>query len=76
MPGIASDFEERFRAGAEQQIVDDLLILLGQGHQLMREREDSMRERVDSAGYSRRRWRCARKTRRSARRWRRSLKER
>ena len=42
MPGIASDFEKRFRAGAEQQIVDDLLILLGQGHQLMREREDSM----------------------------------
>jgi hypothetical protein len=42
MPGIASDFDERFRAGAEQQIVDDLLILQGQGRQQMREREDSV----------------------------------
>ena len=27
MSGIASDFEKGFRAGAEQQIVDDLLVL-------------------------------------------------
>ena len=30
MLGIASDFEKRFGAGAEQEIVDDLLILKSQ----------------------------------------------
>ena len=28
--GIASDFEKGFRTGAEQQTVDDLLVLQGQ----------------------------------------------
>ena len=30
MLGIAGDFEKRFSAGAEQEIVDDLLILKSQ----------------------------------------------
>jgi len=42
MFGIASDCEERCRAGAEQQIVDDLLVAQGQGRQQVREREDDV----------------------------------
>jgi hypothetical protein len=30
MSGIASDFEERFRTGSEQEIVDDLFVLQSQ----------------------------------------------
>ena len=39
---IASDFEKCFRTGAEQQIVDDFLILQGQWRELRRKREDHM----------------------------------
>src|SRR5438876_186417 len=39
---IASDFEKRFRTGAKQKIVDDLLVLQGQWCQLVRQREDHM----------------------------------
>lgn len=42
MFGIASDFDQRFSAGAEQQIVDHFLILQCQGRQEMRQREDDM----------------------------------
>src|SRR3990172_6833905 len=42
MFGIASDCEERCRAGAEQKIVDDLLVAQGQGRQQVREREDDV----------------------------------
>ena len=42
MFGIASDFEKGFRTGAEQEIVDDLLILQGQWCQLARQGEDNM----------------------------------
>ena len=42
MLGITSDFEQRFSAGVEQQTVDDLLILQGQGCQEVREREDQV----------------------------------
>jgi len=31
MSGIASDFEERFRTGSEQEIVDDLFVLQSNG---------------------------------------------
>src|SRR5260370_30521497 len=40
--GIASDFEKCFRTGAEQQIVDDFLILQDQWRELRRKREDHM----------------------------------
>ena len=39
---IASDFEKSFRTGAEQQIVDDFLVLQGQWRQLRRKCEDHM----------------------------------
>src|SRR6202035_3464295 len=39
---IASDFEKCFRTGAEQQIVDDFLILQGQWRELRRKCEDHM----------------------------------
>src|SRR5882724_2394052 len=39
---IASDFEKCFRTGAEQQIVDDFLILQGQCRELRRKCEDHM----------------------------------
>ena len=39
---IASDFEKCFRTGAEQQIVDDFLILQDQWRELRRKREDHM----------------------------------
>ena len=42
MPGIAGDFEQSFGAGAEQKIVDDLLVLQGQGCQLPRQSENDM----------------------------------
>ena len=42
MFGSASHFEQRFSAGAEQQIVDDLLVAQGQGRQQVREREDDV----------------------------------
>ncbi len=40
--GVASDFETSFRTGAEQQIVDDFLILQDQWRELRRKREDHM----------------------------------
>src|SRR6266581_8336365 len=40
--GVASDFETSFRTGAEQQIVDDFLVLQGQWRELRRKREDHM----------------------------------
>jgi len=40
--GVASDFEKSFRTGAEQQIVDDFLILQDQWRELRRKREDPM----------------------------------
>ena len=39
---IASDFEKCFRTGAEQQIVDDFLVLQGQWRELRRKCEDHM----------------------------------
>src|SRR5580700_4261158 len=39
---IASDFEKCFCTGAEQQIVDDFLILQSQWRELRRKREDHM----------------------------------
>ena len=39
---IASNFQKRFRTGAKQQIVDDLLVLQSQWRQLTRQREDHM----------------------------------
>ncbi len=38
--GIASDFPQRFGTGAEQEIVEDSLVLQHQWHQPVRERED------------------------------------
>src|SRR5258708_12242700 len=40
--GVASDFEKSFGNGAEQQIVDDFLILQDQWRELRRKREDHM----------------------------------
>ena len=42
MSGIAGDFEKRFCTGPEQEIVDDLFVLQGQGRQLRRQSEDDM----------------------------------
>src|SRR6266478_7838221 len=42
MLGIARDFQKCFRAGAKQEIVDDLLVLQDQGGQTTRKREDHM----------------------------------
>ncbi len=42
MAGITGDFEQRFGTGAEQEIVDDLLVLQGQRGELPRKREDDM----------------------------------
>src|SRR6202051_1306391 len=39
---IASDFEKGFRTGAEQQTVDDFLVLRSQWSELRRKREDHM----------------------------------
>src|ERR1700680_1744740 len=39
---IASDFEKCFRTGAEQQIVDDFLVLQSQWRELRRQREHHM----------------------------------
>src|ERR1017187_5236233 len=40
--GIASDFEKGFCTGAEQQTVDDFLVLQSQWSKLRRKREDHM----------------------------------
>src|ERR1700682_2449374 len=45
MLGIASDFEKRFRTGAQQKIVDDLLVLQRQRGHRTREREDHVHVR-------------------------------
>ena len=42
MPGMSSDFEQGLGAGAEQQIVENLLVLQSQGRQKMRKGEDHM----------------------------------
>jgi hypothetical protein len=42
MAGIARHFEQRFGTGAEQEIVDDLLVLQGQWGEPTRKREDDM----------------------------------
>ena len=42
MFGIAGDFEKGFRTGAEQEIVEDLLVLQDQRSQMTRKREDHM----------------------------------
>src|SRR5579863_1101954 len=42
MLGIASDFEEGFSAGAEQQVIDDLLVLQGQWRQFPWKSENNM----------------------------------
>ena len=42
MLGIASDFEEGFGSGLQQQIVQDFLVLQGERRQLMRWGEDNM----------------------------------
>jgi len=42
MLGIASDFEERFRTGLKQEMVQDLLVLQGERCQFMRQGEDNM----------------------------------
>ena len=43
MPRVSGDREQRGRTGAEQQIVDDLLVVEGQPGEFVREREDHMR---------------------------------
>src|SRR6267143_4400563 len=40
--GIARDFQEAFRTGAKQEIVEDLLVLQDQRGQMTRKREDDM----------------------------------
>jgi hypothetical protein len=42
MFGIASDFQEGFRTGAKQEIVEDLLVLQHQRRQMTGKREDHM----------------------------------
>ena len=42
MAGITGDFEQRFGTGAEQEIVDDLLVLQGQRGEPPRKGEDDM----------------------------------
>jgi len=42
MLGIASDFEEGFRTGLQQEMVQDLLVLQGEQRQFMRQGEDNM----------------------------------
>ena len=42
MLGIACDFQKGFRAGAKQEVVDDLLVLQHQRGQVTRKREDHM----------------------------------
>jgi len=43
MTGIAGHFEQRFRTGSEQQIIDHLLVLQGQRSHFVGQREDHMR---------------------------------
>ena len=45
MFGIASDFEEGFGAGLQQEVVQDLLVLPGERCQLMGQGEDNMNVR-------------------------------
>src|ERR1700724_4277852 len=40
--GIAGHFEKSFRTSAQQEIVEDLLVLQDQRGQMMRQREDDM----------------------------------
>ena len=42
MPGIFRDFQKRLGAAPEQQAVDDLFVLQGQGRQFVRERENDV----------------------------------
>ena len=42
VPGIFRDFQKRLGAAPEQQAVDDLFVLQGQGRQFVRERENDM----------------------------------
>ena len=42
MAGVACHFHQRFGAGAEQEIVDDLLVLQGQRGEPARKREDDV----------------------------------
>ena len=42
MSGIASNFEQGCGAGAEQQVVDDLLVLQGEGCQFPRQSKDDV----------------------------------
>jgi len=42
MAGIARHFQQRFRTGPEQEIVDDLLVLQGQRGEPTRNSEDDM----------------------------------
>src|SRR5260370_41791540 len=42
MFGVASDLEECFGAGLQQQVVQDFLVLQSERRQLMREGEDNM----------------------------------
>jgi hypothetical protein len=42
MLGIASDFEEGFGTGLQQQMVQDFLVLQGERRQLMGQGEDNM----------------------------------
>jgi hypothetical protein len=54
MPGIGSDREQRLGSRAEQQIVDDRLVLVGDWGDLGRQREDQVeiadRQQVGLAG--------------------------
>ena len=45
MLGIARDFQEAFRTGAKQEIVDDLLVLQNQRSQMTGKRKDHMHVR-------------------------------
>jgi len=40
---IGGHFEERRGAGLEEQAVEDALVLIGEGSQLVRQREDHMK---------------------------------
>jgi hypothetical protein len=42
MLGIASDFQEGFGAGLQQEMIQDFLVLQGERRQLMRKGEDNM----------------------------------
>ena len=54
VPGIGGDREQRLGGGAEQQVVDDRLVLVGDRGDLGRQREDDMeiadRQQIGLAG--------------------------